>query len=518
MKRRNFLQMMGLAAAGRFSSTYATAATASARSDELEIAMSAGPTRAGVLDGASTRVNAFRGRVLAGDPHALQAVPGSYLGPIIRVARGQRLRVSFNNELDGESIIHWHGLHVPETADGHPRFAVPGGGRYLYDFKIANRAGTYWYHPHPHGKTGPQVYSGLAGLLLVSDEREQSLTLPRGDYDIPLVIQDRTFDRHNQLVYLGQGMGARMDRMMGFLGNRILVNGRPDYVLPVATRAYRLRLLNGSNSRIYKLAWSNGAPMTVIGTDGGLLDQPVQRPYVTLAPAQRLEVWADFSDYAPGTEVTLRSLPFDGVMSMGGMMGGGMMGGGMMMGQGGNGLPNGAEFPVLKVRVERREPNELAVPDRLTRIEPARLEDAVNRNQPRVFNLTMARMQWSIDHRTFEMTEVADDEKVRLGTTEIWEFRNDTAGGMGKMAHPIHVHGLQFRILERQIDRAHRAAWETLKDGFVDEGWHDTILVMPGERVKILLRFEDYAGLFLYHCHNLEHEDMGMMRNYRVEA
>lgn len=516
MNRRNFLQMMGLAAAGSFRGAHAAVASAPSRDNELEIALSAGPTRVNVFDGAPTRVNAFRGRVLAGDRTALETISGSYLGPTIRAARGQRLRIDFNNELGAESIVHWHGLHVPDTADGHPRFAVPSGGRYTYDFTINNRAGTYWYHPHPHGKTGPQVYSGLAGLLLVSDDAEQALDLPRGEYDIPLVIQDRTFDADNQLVYLGNGMSAQMDRMMGFLGDRILVNGRPNYELPVATRAYRLRLVNGSNSRIYKLAWSNGTPMTVIGTDGGLLERPVQRRYVTLAPAQRLEVWADFSESKPGEEITLRSLPFEGVMSMGGMMGGGMMGGGMM-GQSGGSLPNGAAFPVLKVRVVREERSPRSLPDRLSEIEPVDAA-AVNRDRPRTFNLTMDRMEWSIDGRTFEMTEVADKEKVRLGTTEIWEFHNDVSGGMGKMAHPIHVHGLQFRILDRQIDRANRAAWETLKNGFVDEGWHDTVLVMPGERVKIALRFEDYAGLYLYHCHNLEHEDMGMMRNYRVLA
>lgn len=513
MSRRNFLRLAGLASAWTLGRSRTSFAAPRPQGDELEVALSAGPTRIELFSGAATQVTAFRGKVLQGSSTCLEVIPGSYLGPTIRVRRGQRIRVNFNNEQRQESIVHWHGLHVPDEMDGHPRFAVGQGARYVYDFTVNNRAGTYWYHPHPHGKTGPQVYSGLAGLLLVSDEQEQALDLPRDEYDIPLVIQDRSFDRNNQLRYLADGMAAQMDRMVGFLGDRILVNGLPDYALSVATRAYRLRLLNGSNSRIYKLAWDDGSPMTVIGTDGGLLEKPLQRPYVTLAPAQRLELWMDFSQRAIGDELTLRSLPFEGAMSMGGMMGGGMMG---MMAQ--SGLANGAPFPVLKVRIERREKTTSALPNRLTPIPAPSLEEAVNRGRPRVFNLTMSRMQWSIDGRTFEMTEVADEEKVRLGTTEIWEFRNDASGGMGKMVHPIHIHGLQFRILGRNVDRAHQAAWQTLKDGFVDAGWHDTVLVMPGERVRILLRFEDYAGLYLYHCHNLEHEDMGMMRNYRVVA
>ena len=192
---------------------------------------------------------------------------------------------------------------------------------------MRNRAGTYWYHPHPHGITGPQVYSGLAGLFLVSDDEEKAAGLPTGEYDIPLVIQDRAFDNNNQLVYLS---GQRMEQMTGFLGDWILVNGQPDFILPVATHAYRLRLLNGSNSRIYRLAWQDGSPLTVIGTDGGLLEKPVYRRYVMLGPGERLELWADFSKYPVGSETALVSLPFDAGALAGGRRGGGMMGG--MMG------------------------------------------------------------------------------------------------------------------------------------------------------------------------------------------
>jgi FtsP/CotA-like multicopper oxidase with cupredoxin domain len=148
---------------------------------------------------------------------------------------------------------------------------------------------------------------------------------------------------------------------------------------------------------------------------------------------------------------------------------------------------------------------------------------AVNANSPRVFELGMGMgMQWMINGRTFEMTDVARDEKVQLGDTEIWEFFNAGGMGMGMMgmgmaqAHPMHIHGLQFRVLDRQVVVGDGEVYESLKDGIVDEGWHDTVLVNPGEGVRVLMQFTDFEGLYMYHCHNLEHEDMGMMRNYEV--
>jgi FtsP/CotA-like multicopper oxidase with cupredoxin domain len=349
--------------------------------------------------------------------------------------------------------------------------------------------------------TGPQVYGGLAGLFLVSDGEEKSLGMPTGEYDIPLVIQDRAFDNRNQLIYLS---GHRMEQMTGFLGDWILVNGHPDFILPVATRAYRLRLLNGSNSRIYKLAWQDGNPVTVIGTDGGLLETPAQRDYAMLGPGERLELWVDFSRFSVGSETALISRPFEGGMLGDGPMGRGMMGSGAA-------LPNGAGFPIFKGRVTRRENASLALPKRLSTIKHYRLADAVNEDQPKRFYLEMRHTTWTINGRTFRMQEVANDEKVHRNSLEVWEFIND-GGGMGMMGgmnmpHPIHLHGKQFQVLERR---------GVLHEGYVDDGWKDTVLLMPGERIRILVRFGGYPGFFLYHCHNLEHEDMGMMRNYLI--
>ena len=537
MNRRKFLHQAGLGAGallvapgwllpksgGRYGST------GTDRFDpDLEIALKATPAETPILPGQPTRVWQFQGEVLQGDAKSLQTLENSYLGPVLRVRKGQKIRIRFTNDIPEASIVHWHGLHVPAVMDGHPRFVIPRGRTYVYEFEVVNRAGTYWYHPHPHGRTGPQVYYGMAGFLLVSDEEEARLPLPKGEYDLPLVLQDRTFDANNQLVYLGGGrmMGGMMARMQGFLGDQILVNGRPDFSLSVATRAYRLRLLNGSNSRIYKLAWNDGTPMTVIGTDGGLLEKPIQKEYVVMGPGQRLDLWVDFSKKPVGTRIALRSLEFSGAMAgnmmMGGMMGRGMMGRGRS-GMAGGSLANGADFTVMTVRVERREKETLRLPAKLTPIPRHNLEDAVNKNQPRRFSMLMRHMTWTINGRTFEMTNVANEEIVRLDTLEVWELVN-AGGGMGRgmmgmaLPHPIHLHGEQFQVLERAFDPALTEDWLTLKDGVIDEGWQDVTMLFPGQKVKILRRFSDYEGLFLYHCHNLEHEDMGMMRNFLVKG
>ena len=471
---------------------------------DLDITLTARPGEVAIFPGDPTQIWQYQAIVHTGDINRVVEIPRSYLGPIIKVHQGEKIRIRFNNSIPEESIVHWHGLHVPAIMDGHPRFVIPQGQSYLYEFEVNNRAGTYWYHPHPHGRTGPQVYQGLAGLFIVSDEEEQGVGLPEDEYDVPLVIQDRTFDPENQLVYTS---GHRMEQMTGFLGDMIMVNGLPDFTLPASTCAYRLRLLNGSNSRIYKLAWEDGSPLTIIGTDGGLLERPVYRQYVFLSPGERLEVWVDFSDRPVGFETSLMSLPFNT-----GRMGGRRMARGMMMcGMGQNqNLPNGAGFSVFKIKITRHVKKDQPLPEQLSEINPLPQDEAVNFFNPRHFFLTMRHMQWSINGRVFQMEDVADNEIVQLGTKEIWEFHN-TGGGMMNMMnmpHPIHLHGKQFRVIERS---------GVMHEGYVDEGWKDTVLLMPGERIRFLVDFDDFPGLFLYHCHNLEHEDMGMMRNYFVK-
>ncbi len=527
LSRREFLHLSGLGALGSLAAAslgWAPVSLARPRSTQafvpdVEIALEAVVDQDAILPGGTTTVWRYRATLVQGPSDTLQPLSDSYLGPILNLRTGQKVRIAFTNRLPGneKSIVHWHGLHVPEAADGHPRYAVLPGQSYVYEFTVQDRPGTYWYHPHPHGRTGPQVYRGLAGLIHISDpSRAAEQGLPTGPYDLSLVIQDRRFDTQNQLVYSAD--------MAGFLGDRILVNGRPNVTRPVERTSYRLRLLNGSNARIYKLAWSDGTPLTVIGTDGGLLDQPVQRSYVTLGPAERVELLVDFGQWPADTTLTLRSLAFS-------------------VGGGNNSdLPNGAEFPVMDFQIQEASP---ATPTPASTPTPFATVPApqghrlflpwVNKDNAsgeaaqvqvdRTFALYLQAGQWTINGRTFEMEAVAPDEIVELGATEVWEFVNQRPAGPGGMRgmeqpHPMHIHGLQFRVLARQAptDATQRANWETVKDGYVDEGWKDTVLLMPGERVQVQVQFQDYTGLFLYHCHNLEHEDMGMMRNYRVVA
>lgn len=456
-----------------------------------------------LLPGTPSEVWRYDATLVDGPANTLSSINNSYPGPLIRLSRGQRVRATLENRLPEDTTVHWHGLHVPPDVDGQPRLPIKPGEDMAVTFDVRDRAGLYWYHPHPHGPDGGRVgfqsYAGLAGPLVIEDDIERGLALPGGEQELILILQDRSFAGDNALRYM-DGMGAMMARMRGFFGDRVLVNGRPPRTRDVATRPYRLRILNGSNARIYKLAWSDGRPVTVIGTDGGLLAKPQRLAYVTLAPAQRVDVWLDLSGAQVGERLRLISDAYQTGM-MGGM--------GAMMGR--SALPAGARFDLLGLRVTDRVRDGRPLPPDLdsTPVLPAVTSDTPIRR----FELGMRMMRgFFINGRQFEGATVADDEVVRLGQTEIWEFVNDTM-----MPHPMHVHGLQFAVVERRRMNDRRG-WSGLDSGLVDAGLLDTVLVLPGERVRIALTFTDFEGLYLYHCHTMEHEDNGMMRYYRVRA
>lgn len=482
---------------------------------DIEIEMKAGEDKIQIFKGTPTKVWRYKAKLLKGPSNSVMNIENSYLGPILKVRYQDKIRIIFQNDIPEKTIVHWHGLHVPSQFDGHPIYAVNRGEKYVYEFEIKNRAGTYWFHPHPNKRTGPQVYYGLAGLFIIEDDEEKKLNLPSDKNDIPIIIQDRNFDSNNQFVYVTH----RMQKITGFVGDTILVNGKPGYELSLGTSSYRLRILNGSNSRIYKLAWSDGTPLTVIGTDGGLLEQAVVKNYVMLGPAERIDVWLDLSNKNIGDELILKSLKFEGggmIMGMGrrgGMMRGGMMRGGMMRGGMMGELSGESELNLLKIKITRKEKNKYALPSRLSKIVRFNKNEIINLNNPRTFVFSMMHMTPTINGRTFKMTETAKDEIVRLNTTEMWKFVNSTMGM--QMPHPVHVHDVQFQIVERTPSSV---GWNSIKDGFIDNGWKDTVLLMPGMEIKVVMRFEDYSGLYLYHCHNLEHEDLGMMRNFLIKG
>jgi FtsP/CotA-like multicopper oxidase with cupredoxin domain len=469
-----------------------------------------------VLNGKPTEVWRYTGNLLAGPPQTLTALPDSYLGPLMRFTKGQKIRIRLRNELPERSITHWHGLHVPMDADGHPSAAIEPGETYVYEFEMRNRASFNFYHPHTHEATATQVYRGLAGGIIVEDEEERALGLPSGEYEIPLVLQDRSFNAENQLLY-GGGMHRAM---FGFYGDRILVNGRPDHRLEVASRAYRLRLLNGSNARIYKLMWDDGAPLTVIGVDGGLLEKPETRPYVMLAPGERLDLFADFSGRPVGTKLVMRSGAFEGLLPP------------MAQRMSGAELWVGDDYPLFTVTVTRAMSDSPKLPEKLSTIRRHRPEEIANWDRPRPIALSMAHMEVMLNGRTYDPDDVMDIERAPVDTVQLFDIFHDHGGmrmgrgmmgGMGmmgmmmNMAHPIHLHGQQFEILHRSFDGDHAGAYATVREGFIDSGLKDTVLVSHGETLRIVKPFGDFKGRFMYHCHNLEHEDMGMMREFSVE-
>ena len=220
---------------------------------DAEVRITAGEKWVQILPGAQTRVWGYEGQLISGSGVTVQSIPGSYLGPILRVQKGTKLRLIFQNNLPEKSVIHPHGLRVPEDCDGSPMQAIGPGETKIYDFQVIDRACPAWFHPHPHMRTAYQVAMGLAGLFYVTDAEEESAVpgASSGAFDVPLVIQDRMFDANNQFLY-------QPNNMWGYLGDKILVNGSLYTNIALEPHAYRLRVLNGSNARTFKLAWSNG--------------------------------------------------------------------------------------------------------------------------------------------------------------------------------------------------------------------------------------------------------------------
>lgn len=572
---------------------------------DVELDLFCRPSEVAILPGQATRVQRYFAKLVKGPANTLAEIPGSYLGPVMRFEKGQKIRINLHNQLDEATITHWHGLHVPAEMDGHPLYAIDKGQTFVYEFEMLNRASMNIYHPHPHNTTARQVYHGLAGAILVNDAEERRLELPSGEYEVPIVIQDRRFDANNQLQYV-HGMH---DRMMGFYGDRILVNGRADFQLDVASRAYRFRVLNGSTARIYKLAWDDNTPLTVIGTDGGLLEVPVNKPYVMLAPGERLDIWADFSGRKVGSQLVLRSRSFSGALPkmaerMMGGMGGGEHGGGRGMGMHASALPMGSDYPIFTIKVARQVGDSPKLPDSLAQIKRYTLHDTANPDKPVPIGISEGPMRMVLNGRPYAYNDILPGERIPFNTVQLMEIfhahggsggHGDKAGGehgsdagkgqgmrhgnreesggrrmggmgmggmnhgggqdegghkmgmmrgmdhggegkgsdhqmggmggmgmggnmgmMMSMAHPIHLHGQYFQILSRTVGMGEGDGYATVKDGFIEGGWKDTVLVMPGERVRIIKPFQDFKGLFMYHCHNLEHEDMGMMRDFLV--
>jgi FtsP/CotA-like multicopper oxidase with cupredoxin domain len=400
--------------------------------------------------------------------------------PLLRIRTGESFTVTLQNQLPQDCILHWHGISPPEAMDGHPRLAVGQGGSYAYAFDMEARAGTYWYHTHTHMRTAEQTYRGIAGLLLVDDDEQDALGLPSGDREVPLIVQDRRIDASGTPYY--QPFGP--DLMAGYMGTEPFGNGIRRPYLDVDSALYRFRLLNGSNARIMRVGRNDGEPVVLIGNDGGFLDFPRTVTYVDVAPAERIDFLVDLRGQAVGDRIMLRSLPF----TIPG--GGGFMGGSNLQGQ---------PLDLLELRVTRNVQDQAFVPESLP---PVPSPDPAHSVRERTFRFQSQMMLHTINGQSFQIDRI--DERVPYGDTEIWSFVNESP-----LPHPVHLHATHFKVLSRSGGRGQVMPWE--------EGVKDTVLILPLETVRVAVRFTAHRGLFLLHCHNLEHEDMGMMQNILVE-
>ncbi|MEV4245611.1 multicopper oxidase family protein [Streptosporangium canum] len=506
ISRRGFLGLLGgtgLAVAGCGTQTTETAGQtlASALAPPapftvpLPIPETAVPVRPGHYEVVQ---RAARVEIIPGTTTEIWGYGGTFPGPTFDLRRADRTVIRVRNELPVPTSTHLHGGVTPPGSDGYPTDLVVAEGRGFrpppgahaghdlsqwtfhsgardYVYPLDQRAATLWYHDHRMDFTAPQVWRGLAGFLLVRDDEDDALPLPKGARDLPLMICDRSFDEDGAFRYpevdpsLLVKAGVEEDFMEGVEGDVILVNGAPWPVAEVDAARYRLRLLNASNARRYRLALTPGGRFVQVGSDLGLLAAPVTHEAITIAPAERFDVVVDFSDYPVGTEVTLV-----------------------------NTLGTGSTRDVMRFRVARKAKDDSAVPGRLSRIDPPDRSGAV---ATRVFDFRMTGQgggaAWTINGRPFRPGSPL--ARPRLNTTEVWRFTSD-------FHHPVHVHLAHFQVLSR----GGRPPAPT------DAGWKDTVDVRPYEVVDVLVRFEGYRGRYMLHCHNLEHEDMAMMADFEV--
>jgi blue copper oxidase len=440
-----------------------------------------------------------------------------YLGPVVRLYRGDTVTMDVTNQLSKVTTVHWHGLLVPSEFDGGPYNSIDSGQSWQPTFKIDQSASTAWFHPHPHGDTARQAYMGLAGLIYIEDEISKDLGLP-GRYgldDIPLIIQDRKFSADGELIY----DPAAMDVLHGFRGDTIIVNGIYGPVAEVPKGIVRLRILNGANARNFRLAFDDRRSMHVIANDNGFISAPAEVKELTIAPGERYEILVDFTN---GESTVLLTYPdqngrpsngiadqlnevtkdladiftpvmrFDPVLDISVVT---------------NTIPLklvSLPTPIVPPGAKRRtfildsmtainvplsqEANAMEGMDHSTMSNPMTLtSDAA----------TATSMRMGINGKTFDVMRI--DAEVKLGDREIWELRGT------EMAHPFHIHGATFRILN--LDGNPPPAYQA--------GNKDTVLV--NEWAQLLVSFDqrgDASKPFMFHCHILEHEDAGMMAQY----
>ena len=402
-----------------------------------------------------------RAEILPGTLTPVYGYDGVYPGPTIRARKGRTTVIRQTNALRFQQNVHLHGGLVPAASDGHPMQLIAPGDSFTYTYPNVQDASTLWYHDHAHGLSARTMFYGLAGMYIVEDDLEASLGMPAGDFDVPLIIQDRAFNADGSLRYT-----ENVDE--GFLGDTIVVNGTASPRFAVKPALYRLRFLNASNARAYRLQLSGSVPMVQIAGDCGLLEAPVSRTTVPLAPAERIDVLVDFRRLRAGAKVELK-----------------------------NGLGSGGTASVLRFDVLRGTADSGRVPSQMRPREP--IPDTVATRRWELMLSTSGAPQWQMSGLGFDMDRI--DARAQLGTTERWLFVNNS-----HRPHPMHIHGVHFRVLNRSEGTVHAG----------DRAWKDTVMVAVGETVVVQPYFAQHRGRFVFHCHNLEHQEKAMMLQLEV--
>ncbi len=384
---------------------------------------------------------------------------GPYLGPSIKVRNGDMVKFNVHNNLKQRTSVHWHGLHVPAQWDGGPRQEIGAGDSWYPQFTINQPAATLWYHPHAMGLTGEHAYRGLAGLFIIEDDISDGLDLPKtyAEDDFPIVLQDRRFFSDGSLAY-AQSM---MDVMHGVIGNYLLVNGSLWPNLDVPGGLVRLRILNGSNSSIYQISFSDDRPFYQIATEGGFQETPVKSQSIILSAGERSEILVDFGADVAGSKISLLVDQFAG-----------------------------KRFEAMQFSVRSTKQKSFRIPEKLANIDWLVEKDAANTRTFRMETMSrgmgmMARGgRLTINGRNMDLNHI--NEKIKLGTSEIWEIENRSAMMM-QLPHSMHLHDVQFQILDRNGKKSDPR----------EKGRKDTVLINPGSGS---VSFPDLMIIQVYIC------------------
>jgi len=398
------------------------------------------------------------------------AVNGTYLAPTLRLRKGEKVSINYKNNLKVNTTMHGHGMHVPAKMDGTAHQLIRPNERWSAQYEVKQNACTNWYHPHAMGTTAEQVYKGLAGFIIIEDETSLSLDLPKryGVDDIPLVLQDRFFDKQGQIDYSPN----MRQKMVGYKGDTFIANGVINPYVEVEAKEIRLRLLNGSNSSVYHLNFHDNRTFKQIAGDNSFLEQPVEMNELRLSPGERAEIVVDLSD-SLGQTLYLQE------------------------------KKKAKNF--LKIDVTQKANVQTKVPTHLTTLEKYNEKDAVRKRE---FTLSGRMGRVAINNKSMDMKRI--DEVLRLNDVEIWEVHNSRMMMM-QMEHNFHIHSTHFRVLERNGSR------ENVLEN--ERGYKDTVYLAPGDSVKLIVKMTDYVDSkipYMYHCHFLEHEDAGMMGQFVV--